>query len=137
MLTTISSEKRAFSSIKSMPGQRGGAAIWAFALKKFVREWKTDDLASAMDELDHGRSFATGHKIYEAASCKACHRLGTEGTAIGPNLNQMAQKMRDGKMSRLELLTEIVEPSKVIDKKFRTQLLTTQPGHTGQRRRRF
>lgn len=120
--------KKGFSSIKSRPGQRGGAAIWAFALKRFVQDWKTDDLASALGELDRGRSFANGHRVYEAASCKACHRLGNQGAAIGPNLNQMAQKMRDGKLSRRELLTEIVQPSKVIDKRFRTQIIATQKG---------
>ena len=120
---------KGFSSPKSTPGKRGGAAIWAFALKKFVRDWTTDELASAMDELDRGRSFDSGHRVYEAASCKACHRLGHDGATIGPNLAQIAQRMRDGKMSRLDLLTEIVEPSKVIDQKYRTQVITTQQGN--------
>jgi putative heme-binding domain-containing protein len=121
-------EDTGFSSQKSKPGGMGGAAIWAFALQKFVRDWKVDDLASSLDELNQGRSFANGQKVYQAASCKACHRFGDGGASIGPNLNEMSQRMRDGKLNRLGLLTEVVQPSKVIDEKFRTQIISTEQG---------
>ena len=124
----ITRHYRRWSSTKGVPGDQGGASIWVFALDDFVRDWKVEDLAAALDELNHGRSFLNGQKLFEAASCKACHQVLGQGTTIGPNLNEMSQKMRDGKMDRLGLLTEIVQPSKIIDEKFRTQIITTQQG---------
>jgi len=121
-------EETGHSSPKSKPGGLGGAAIWAFALQKFVRDWKVEDLAASLDDVDQGRSFANGQKVYEAASCKACHRFGDQGGSIGPNLNEMSQRMRNEKLNRLGLLSELVQPSQVIDPKFRTQVITTQAG---------
>ena len=116
------------SSTKSSPGGRGGAAIWAFALDDFVRNWTVEDLAPSLDQLNRGRSFAKGKQLFEAASCKACHRLRGQGAEIGPDLNQMSQKIKSGKVDRLGFLTEIVQPSKVIDEKFRTQIISTLQG---------
>jgi len=40
----------------------------------------------------------------------------------------MSRKIQDGKVDRLRLLTEILQPSKVIDKKLRSQITTTLQG---------
>ena len=40
----------------------------------------------------------------------------------------MSQKIKSGKVDRLGFLTEIVQPSKVIDEKFRTQIISTLQG---------
>ena len=122
------SSSKGFSSRKSTPGRRGGAAVWVFALEDFVREWKVEDLISVLDELNQGRSFSNGQKLFAAASCKACHQVREQRAKIGLNLYEMSQKVRDGKMDRLGLLTEILQPSKVIDEKFRTQIISTQRG---------
>lgn len=119
-----------FSSPKTAPGRRGGAAVWAFALKSFVRDWKVEDLASSLEKLKEGRSFANGEKLFEAAACKACHQVHEQdqGPKIGPSLSEMARKLQDGKLDRLGLLREIIEPSKVIEAKYRTQIISTQQG---------
>ena len=93
----------------------------------FVRAWKVEDLVSALGELDQGRSFSNGQKVF-GASCKACHQVGDQGAKIGPKLNEMSRKIREGTMDRVGLLTEIVQPSKVIDEKFRAQVIITQQG---------
>ena len=121
------SASKGLSSMKSKPGRRGGAALWAFALDDFVREWKVEDLVSELDELNRGRSFSNGQRLF-GASCKACHRVRGQGTEIGPSLKEMSQKVRDGKADRRAMLTEIVQPSRVIDKKFRTQIIVTRQG---------
>jgi putative heme-binding domain-containing protein len=93
-----------------------------------VRDWKVEELASSLDELNQGRSFSNGQKVFEAASCKACHPVRGHGANLGPDLNEMSQKIRDGKMNRLALLTELVQPSKTIDEKYRTQIISTLQG---------
>lgn len=115
-------------SLKSMPGRRGGAAIWVFALDDFVREWKVEDFVSDLDELNQGRSFSNGQELFETASCKACHQDQGQTAKIGSSLDEISKKIRDGKMDRLGLLTEILQPSKVIDEKFRTAVILTQDG---------
>ncbi len=47
-------------------------------LLKFNRprkEWKFDDLASAVEPLEPGRSFNNGKQMFQVATCVACHKL--------------------------------------------------------------
>src|SRR5262249_27553719 len=44
----------------------------AFKARPFVREWKMDDLAGSLSELDKGRSFDRGKTLFQAASCITC-----------------------------------------------------------------
>ncbi len=125
---------RTYDEFRSIPDQpsddspSGGAAIWVFAVKNFVRQWTVEDLVSSLDELNQGRSFSNGQKVFETASCKACHPVSGQEGKIGLSLSEISQKIRDGKLDRLGLLTEIVQPSKIIDQKFRTQIISTQDG---------
>ncbi len=48
------------------------------------KEWKFDDLASSVEGLSSGRSFANGKQIFEVASCVSCHRLNGVGDADRP-----------------------------------------------------
>ena len=57
------------------------------------KEWTFDDLASAVEGLGSGRSFANGKQIFEVASCVSCHRMNGVGTQIGPDLAQLDAKM--------------------------------------------
>ena len=48
------------------------------------KEWAFDDLASSVEGLSSGRSFANGKQIFEVASCVSCHRLNGVGDAGRP-----------------------------------------------------
>jgi azurin/mono/diheme cytochrome c family protein len=64
-------------------------------LLKFNRprkEWKIEDLASAVEGLDRGRSFGNGKQMFQVANCIACHRMNGVGEAIGPDLSQLDAK---------------------------------------------
>ena len=43
-------------------------------------------------------------------------------------MTEMAAKVRAGKLDRLAMLTEILEPSKIIDPKYRQQAIVTKSG---------
>ena len=60
--------------------------------------------------------------------CKNCHRIGGQGTEIGPELTQIGKKY-----NQAQILEAIIEPSKAIDTKFATYLVETKRGkvHTG------
>ena len=79
------------------------------------KEWTYDDLASGVEALDHGRSFANARQIFEVASCVSCHRMNGVGEQVGPDLARL-----DPKMTRGEILRSLLEPSAKVDEKYQT-----------------
>jgi putative heme-binding domain-containing protein len=95
-------------------------------LLKFVRprtEWKFDDLASSIDELRGGRSFANGRQLFQVASCVSCHKMGGVGTELGPDLTRL-----DPKLKPVDILRDVLEPSHKINEKFQTFVFETRAG---------
>ena len=87
------------------------------------KEWVFDDLASSVEGLSTGRSFANGKQIFEVASCVSCHRLNGVGVQVGPDLAQL-----DPKTTRLDILRSLLEPSVKIDEKYQTHVFSTKSG---------
>ncbi len=87
------------------------------------KEWTFDDLASSVDGLDHGRSFANGRQIFEVASCVSCHRLNGVGEQVGPDLAQL-----DPKMTRADILRSLLDPSAKVDDRYKTHVIATKGG---------
>ena len=88
------------------------------------KEWSFDDLASSVESLSSGRSFANGRQIFEVASCVSCHRMNGVGVHVGPDLAQF-----DAKMTRVEILRSLLEPSARIDEKYQTHVFSTKSGN--------
>ena len=70
-----------------------------------------------------GRNFAQGQAMFAATACIACHRLGTGGGSIGPDLT-----IAGSRYSLRDLLKNIIEPSKVISDQYGSELLTLKNG---------
>ena len=85
-----------------------------------ITEWKTADLAADLKRVDQHRNFASGKALFNSLACAQCHQLGKEGTAFGPNLSGVLGRWKN---DRQALLEQILDPSKVIDDKFRAQSL--------------
>jgi putative heme-binding domain-containing protein len=96
--------------------------------RPFVKQWTFDELAGELPKSESGRSFQRGKAMFKAATCSQCHRLNDEGVAIGPDFTELPKKLAEKKLSRLDVLREIVEPSKVIDDKYRTWIIETVRG---------
>jgi putative heme-binding domain-containing protein len=96
--------------------------------RPFVRNWTIDDLSPFLDQLDHGRSFENGKKLFTAISCVQCHTVGKEGAKIGPDLNDLPKKLAEKKFSRHDILREIIRPSEVINENFKTYQIETIKG---------
>ncbi|MCX6854114.1 MAG: c-type cytochrome, partial [Verrucomicrobia bacterium] len=81
-----------------------------------------DVLAFAKDGMSQ-RDFKRGRELFIATACQACHRLGSEGGGIGPDLTGAANRytLRD-------LLENIVEPSKVISDQYESTIIETKDG---------
>jgi len=88
-----------------------------------VKVWTAGDLLPKLDRISHGRSFSSGRQAFATAQCITCHRLGKTGGDFGPDLTAVAARF-----DRRAILDSILEPSKVIDDKYRNTLFTLKDG---------
>ncbi|MBI2948946.1 MAG: c-type cytochrome [Verrucomicrobia bacterium] len=79
-------------------------------------EWKISDLAPDLDKMGSGRNLARGKQLFTELACAQCHKLGTHGYAFGPDLTDVFQRWKD---DRIGVLGELIEPSKVINERYR------------------
>lgn len=87
------------------------------------RNWQMADLVGDLGAVDRGRSFAGGKAVFERALCATCHRIGSAGGSIGPDLTGAA-----GRFSRRDLLEAILLPSEVISDQYQAVVVTAKTG---------
>ncbi|MHB9005953.1 MAG: hypothetical protein ACYDC1_03400, partial [Limisphaerales bacterium] len=81
--------------------------------REFVQEWTFEELLPHLDEASSGRDFARARQAWIDIQCLACHRMGNEGGAIGPELSGVGSKY-----TRRDILESILLPSKVVSEQF-------------------
>ena len=85
---------------------------------KFVRAWEPQDFAADLRQPLHDRNFAAGKAAYSQATCAVCHRFAgneaTQAAVLGPDLTGVGARFGPD-----ALLLHIIEPSLVIDDKYR------------------
>lgn len=86
-------------------------------------EWKMEDLAASVESLQGGRSYGNGLQVFKVANCVACHKIGDLGVAIGPDLTKL-----DPKVTSMEILTSLLDPSNKIEEKYQTYQILTEDG---------
>jgi putative heme-binding domain-containing protein len=99
--------------ISKLPKAKGPGVSW------------TIDTALKMlkEEPLIGRSLANGKKMFSAGLCSACHRFGTEGGGIGPDLTNLA-KRSDYK----SILESTLQPNLVVSEQFEQHELKMKDG---------
>ncbi|MFM7109431.1 MAG: PVC-type heme-binding CxxCH protein [Planctomycetaceae bacterium] len=88
-------------------------------------QWTLADIETDLAAMEKGRSFAHGRELFRTASCVACHKLGSEGNAFGPELAKL-----DAKMTAVEIARHVLEPSLKIDEKYRSTTVVTDDGRS-------
>jgi putative heme-binding domain-containing protein len=86
-------------------------------------EWKFDDLAAAVEAMDHGRSYGNGKQMFQVASCVGCHRLENVGADFGPDLSKLDEKLKP-----VDILRDLLEPSFKINEKYQTFTFEMESG---------
>ncbi len=89
----------------------------------FVRAWTMDDLAGDLDQLDRGRSFASGKSVFEKVGCAQCHRFAGDGGTVGTDLTGISRRL-----SKRDILESILEPSKVVADEYASFIFATDSG---------
>ena len=96
-------------------------------LLKFNRprtEWTVADLSESVDHVAQ-RSFASGKRMFEVASCVSCHKLNGSGREFGPDLAKL-----DAKLLPPDILRAVIEPSHKIDEKYAMYTFELDSGQT-------
>ena len=101
---------------------RDGRACGA---RPFVKKWSVNDALAATQALTGKPDLKRGFELFAAASCSKCHRVGSVGTLVGPDLTSASSRF-----SRHDLLESIVEPSKSIAEYYRSLKVVTTDGKT-------
>ena len=97
-------------------------------VREFVRAWKVIDLERDLEHIGHGTDLERGKALFTAMACVKCHKMKGQGGNVGPDLVGISQKLGEGKIKPVDILTEMVEPSKVIDDKYRTHVIALLSG---------
>jgi putative heme-binding domain-containing protein len=90
--------------------------------RKFVKEWTLSDFGE-LRSLGEKRDLARGKRLFAEAGCAQCHRVGSEGGFIGPDLTAVSARF-----DRRALLESIIEPSRVIAESYRTVSIALKTG---------
>ena len=91
---------------------------------RFTQAWTLADFPP--EELARQGSGESGREAFIAAQCAQCHRVGRDASGfVGPDLTDVGARY-----GRRDLLEQIIEPSKVIDDKFRNISITLRDGTT-------
>ncbi len=93
--------------------------------RQFVKDWKMADLEPDLGRVGAGRNFASGKAAFHDAQCTLCHRFGSQGGAVGPELTAVSSKY-----TRRDILSSIVEPSKVISEQYQNYTIIKKDGDT-------
>jgi putative heme-binding domain-containing protein len=92
-----------------------------------VKEWKLEDLTPLLDRVSRGRSYEKARATLVASACVACHRVSNDRTlpagVVGPDLTAVSSRF-----NRRDLLDNILNPSKVIDDKYKNVVVLLSDG---------
>ncbi len=87
-------------------------------------EWQLDDLQGDVMHLTHrANSFPIGQQLFRAAACVGCHKLNGQGNNVGPDLTKLPTEY-----SRVDVLDHILNPSKKVDRKYQSNVITLDSG---------
>ena len=89
--------------------------------RPFVKAYKLDDLAPALEKVRSGRDFDRGRTLFAAAKCFACHRYDNEGGSNGPDLTGVS-----GRFSPRDLLESLIDPSKEVSDQYQAVEIRTK-----------
>jgi putative heme-binding domain-containing protein len=126
----------------TMPEEKGEAALaawqtWfreqypdqpdpALPIESEESKWSLDELVKYLNSADGKQGRASyGELVFEKAQCIKCHRFGTRGEAIGPDLTTISRRFQ-----KKEVVQSVLFPSHVISDQFASRSIVTKDGLT-------
>ncbi|HAH47816.1 MAG TPA: hypothetical protein DCM07_23770, partial [Planctomycetaceae bacterium] len=78
-----------------------------------VQEWTLSELEPHLAAVASKRSFKSARQALLAANCLKCHRIGSTGAQVGPEVTTVGKRF-----DSRAILESIITPSKVMDEKY-------------------
>lgn len=97
------------AKVEPLPTAEGPGRLWTHA--EALKAWED---AKAKKTFD----FANGQKMFAAALCSQCHRLGENGGAQGPDLSGLGARSAPA-----DVLMSIVQPSAVVSDQYANSII--------------
>lgn len=91
--------------------------------RPIVKKWQANDLDALLAEGSTEPSRERGRELFGVALCQHCHRAEGTGGVVGPDLTSVG-----GRFGPRDILLSILEPSRVVDEKYRSQQVVTNDG---------
>jgi putative heme-binding domain-containing protein len=92
-----------------IPAASGPGRLWTHA--EALKVWETAKAEKSFD-------FANGQKMFAAALCSQCHRLGDNGGAQGPDLSGLGARTAPA-----DVLMSIVQPSAIVSDQYANSVI--------------
>ncbi len=90
------------------------------------RNWSVEEALDLVKGGLHNRNLEDGKKMFLAARCATCHRIGSVGKGdIGPDLTQLGTRF-----SYKDMLESIIDPSKTISSQYASTIFYLKNGST-------
>ncbi|MCC6511205.1 MAG: c-type cytochrome, partial [Pirellulaceae bacterium] len=93
--------------------------------RSFVRKWTMPDLVPELGTGLRGRSAEIGARLLKEATCLQCHKMRGEGGIVGPDLTDVAKRLKGDHQA---LLQELLDPSHKVDARYAVQQVLTTEG---------
>ncbi len=112
-------------AVSSVAGNTGKPAVTfpKAQTRTLVKEWKLTDILPALETTSKGRNWAKGQQAFVDAQCIACHKMGSQGGGVGPDLTAVSSRF-----TPRDILESILEPSKVVSEQFMNTTFTLKNG---------
>ena len=91
--------------------------------RAFVKPWDLETLQTEIGKLETQPDLANGKRLFTSATCIQCHRAGSEGGQIGPDLTAIGKRF-----DRRTILESVIEPWKVVADPYRMASVTMKSG---------
>jgi putative heme-binding domain-containing protein len=88
-------------------------------------KWKMTDLLPYLESAQGQGDANRGKAIFEKANCIKCHKYGSIGEGLGPDLTTLKSRFK-----RADTLEALIHPSKVISDQYRGTKILTKDGAT-------
>lgn len=115
--------REAFADVIQASDPTRGPAYPVATPRPIVEQWTLDTMPTALSQVTRPSDPERGKQLFAEASCVHCHRVGGYGRLIGPDLTNVSRRF-----SQRDLLTSMIEPSKVIPEKYQSMQVITTDG---------
>lgn len=89
-------------------------------------KWSYEELLAYLDSPEgKAGNPQRGAQVFKDSQCINCHRFGTQGEGIGPDLTTVSQRFQ-----RKEILESVIYPNQVVSDQYASKLILTADGKT-------